>query len=72
MALKNQQPQEIICKKVAVVVLGYNSLDYLKKFIPTILKTKYQDYTLVYVDNGSSDESVPYVTEHFSEVEIFW
>lgn len=65
------QPQEIFCKKVAVVVLGYNSIDFLKKFLPTILKTSYQDYTLVYVDNGSSDDSVAYVTEHLPEVEIF-
>lgn len=68
---KTPEPQEIFCKKVAVAVLGYNSLDYLKKFIPTILKTKYEDYTLVYIDNGSSDDSVAYVTEHFPEVEIF-
>ena len=65
------QPEEIFCKKVAVVVLGYNSLDYLKKFLPTILKTKYEDFTLVYVDNGSSDDSVAYVAEHLPEVEIF-
>lgn len=65
------QPQEILCKKVAVVVLGYNSVDYLKKFLPTILKTKYENYTLVYVDNASVDESVDYVKEHFTEVEIF-
>ncbi len=65
------QPEEIFCKKVAVVVLGYNSLDYLKKFLPTILETSYKDFTLVYVDNGSKDESVAYVTEKFPEVEIF-
>ena len=65
------EPQEILCKKVAVVVLGYNSLDYLKKFLPTIVKTKYEDFTPVYVDNGSSDDSVNYVTENFPEVEIF-
>ena len=68
---EDKTPQEIFCKKVAVVVLGYNSVDYLKKFLPTILKTKYEDYTLVYVDNGSADDSVAYVTEHFPEVEIF-
>lgn len=68
---KMRQPEEIFCKKVAVVVLGYNSLDYLKKFLPSILKTSYEDYTLVYVDNGSADDSVAYVTEHFPEVEIF-
>ncbi len=65
------QSKHIFCNKVAVVVLGYNSLGYLKKFLPTILKTKYNDYTLVYVDNGSDDSSVTYVTKHFPEVEIF-
>jgi GT2 family glycosyltransferase len=65
------EPQEIVCKKVAVVVLGYNSLAYLQKFIPSILKTKYENFTLVYVDNGSSDDSASYVKEHFPEVEIF-
>jgi GT2 family glycosyltransferase len=68
---KKAQPKNIICKKVAVVVLGYNSLDLLKKFLPTLAKTKYEDHTLVYVDNGSDDDSVAYVTEHFPEVEIF-
>ena len=66
-----QQPEVINCKKVAVVVLGYNSVDFLKKFIPSIVKTNYQDCTIVYVDNGSNDDSVAYVNEHFPEVEIF-
>lgn len=65
------QPEEIFCKKVAVVVLGYNSVDYLKKFLPSLAKTTYEDHTLVYVDNGSHDESVDYVTKHFPQVEIF-
>jgi len=55
----------------AVALLGYNSLNYIKKFIPSILKTTYTDYTLVYIDNASTDNSVAYVKEHFPSAEIF-
>ena len=67
----SQEAQIIQCKKVAVVLLGYNSLDYLAEFIPSVLKTSYTDFDLVYVDNASKDESVAYVKEHFPEVKIF-
>ncbi|MBD3637577.1 MAG: glycosyltransferase family 2 protein [Crocinitomicaceae bacterium] len=61
----------ITCKKVAIALLGYNSKDYLERFIPGILQTKYQDRTVVYIDNGSTDDSIKYVEENFPEVEIF-
>ncbi len=60
----------INCKKVAVAILGFNSVDYLKKFIPSVLATKYQDFTLVYIDNDSKDDSVEVVRSQFPEVEI--
>ena len=63
--------QGIKCKKVAVVLLGYNSRSYLEKFIPSVLKTDYDDFDLVYVDNASTDDSVSYVETHFPEVKIF-
>lgn len=61
----------IQCKKVAVVLLGYNSRSYLEKFIPSILNTDYTDFDLVYVDNASTDDSVAFVSSHFPEVKIF-
>ena len=63
--------KNIICRKVAVVVLGYNSINYLKEFLPTILATAYDDFTTVYVDNASVDDSVEYVETHFPEIKIF-
>lgn len=65
------QDQQIECKKVAVALLGYNSKDYLAKFIPGILKTRYEDFDLVYIDNASTDDSVSFVKENFPEVKIF-
>lgn len=65
------QDQFIECKKVAVALLGYNSKDYLAKFIPGILKTDYDDFDLVYIDNASTDDSVVFVEKNFPEVKIF-
>ena len=64
-------PETIECNKVAIALLGYNSKDYLEKFIPSILKTEYEDYTLVYIDNASTDDSIEFVEENFPTVEIF-
>lgn len=61
----------IKCKKVAVVLLGYNSKSYLERFIPGILRTTYDEFDLVYVDNASTDDSVGFVETNFPEVKIF-
>lgn len=62
---------EIIqCKKVAIAILGFNSKDYLAKFIPSVLQTNYDDFTLVYIDNASSDGSVELVQQSFPSVQI--
>lgn len=66
-----ETPNRIKCKKVAVALLGYNSRSYLEKFIPSILKTEYDDFTLVYIDNASTDDSIKFVEQNFPEVEIF-
>lgn len=65
------ESSRIICRKVAVVVLGYNSLNYLKKFLPSVLATNYGDFTTVFVDNASTDDSVEYVKRTFPDIKIF-
>ena len=71
-SIVGEDDQTIIqCRKVAVVVLGYNSVDYLKRFLPSIVATDYDDFTTVYVDNASADNSVEFVSETFPEIEIF-
>lgn len=66
-----QSEQIIECKKVAVALLGYNSKDYLEKFIPNVLATDYDDFDLVYIDNASTDDSVAFVEKEFPTVKIF-
>jgi GT2 family glycosyltransferase len=55
--------------KVAVVILNYNGLHWLNKFLEdVILKSKEAE---IYVaDNASTDQSLDYVEQHFPSVKI--
>lgn len=53
--------------KVSVVVLSYNNLDKTINCINSILKTKYSDFEIILVDNGSSKETVGSLEKRFSK-----
>jgi GT2 family glycosyltransferase len=54
---------------VAVVILNWNGVQYLKQFLPNVIKYS-QPYRIVLADNASTDCSVAYVRENFPDVEI--
>ncbi len=53
--------------KLAVVVLNYNGVDLLAKFLPTLVQHS-AGAKLYLADNGSTDNSVAFVAEHFPEI----
>ncbi len=56
---------------IAVVILNWNGVELLKKFLPNIVKYSNLPNTKVYVaDNASTDESVKYIKQNFAEVGI--
>jgi GT2 family glycosyltransferase len=57
--------------KTAIVILNWNGLDFLKKFLGTVLKFSSGSESEVFVaDNASSDESVKWIKENHPEVKI--
>jgi len=55
--------------KTAIVILNWNGLGYLQKFLGTVVKNSGSNETAIYVaDNGSTDGSAEWVTENFSSV----
>ena len=54
---------------IAVVILNWNGLDLLKKFLPSVVENS-KDATVYVADNASTDASVEYVHTHFSSVKI--
>lgn len=58
-----------IDSKIAVVILNYNGKHLLEKFLPGIL-SKSQEATVYVIDNGSSDDSVSWLEQFSSVVNI--
>lgn len=55
----------------AVVILNWNGVDWLKKFLPNVVKYSSSETTrVVVVDNASTDNSVAYVQEHFPNIQL--
>lgn len=55
--------------KTAIVILNWNGIDYLKKFLASVVRYSTCPDTCIYVaDNGSTDGSVEWVVQSFSSV----
>ena len=55
---------------VAIVILNYNGLEYLKKFLPSVLASTYINKKVIVADNASTDESVRWLKENHSSVSL--
>ena len=57
--------------KTAVVILNYNGLEYLKKFLGTVIQNSvYQDTIIVLADNGSTDGSADWAEANHTGLKV--
>ncbi len=56
--------------KVAVIILSWNGLDYLKQYLPTVLDTPYINMEVIVADNAGTDQTIPFLREHYPSVRI--
>ena len=56
--------------KVALMVLNYNGLEWLKICLPSISRSTYEKLETYVIDNGSTDGSVEYVESEFPGVNV--
>lgn len=63
-----ERQHRFVDTNVAVVILNYNGLDYLRKFLPPLLESSYLNFTVYVADNGSDDDSLVYLKNHFPQV----
>jgi GT2 family glycosyltransferase len=57
-------------KKVTVVIPNWNGMRWLGKCLQSLNSQDMQDFDTLVVDNGSTDESVPFIKENFPKVEV--
>jgi len=55
---------------ISVIIVSWNALHHLKRFLPSVYATNYSNFEIILADNASSDESVKFVMENFPKVRI--
>ena len=56
-------------QQAAVIILNYNGVHFLEKFLPSV--TQYSTgHRVIVADNASTDSSLAFLSEHYPEVEI--
>lgn len=55
-------------KRVAVVILNWNGLRFLKEFLPGVVQYSTDLADVYVIDNASTDESVAYLHAHFPQI----
>jgi len=61
----------INARKTAIVILNWNGAHLFSEFLPSVIRHSLSDGVSIYVaDNGSTDNSLDYLSEHFPVVNI--
>ncbi|MCX7833769.1 MAG: glycosyltransferase family 2 protein [Ignavibacteria bacterium] len=55
---------------VSVIILNFNGRDYLYPCLDSVLKQTYKNFEVIFVDNGSDDDSVEFVKQNFKDGRI--
>lgn len=55
---------------VSIIIVNYNGKKYLKNCFDSICKINYPNFEVIFVDNGSGDESLTFVKTYYPEVKI--
>lgn len=56
--------------QVTIIIPNWNTRRWLPGCLNGLRDQTYQDFQVILIDNGSSDDSVAFVREHYPEVEI--
>ncbi len=57
-------------KRTAVVILNWNGRQHLEQFLPSVVAHTPQQVHIIVADNGSTDDSVAFLTQHYPAIEI--
>ena len=55
--------------KIGIVVINWNGLDLLKKYLKVLIQNSV-NHNVYVIDNNSEDESVSFIRKNHSEVKI--
>lgn len=53
---------------VTIVILNWNGRSFLEQFLPSVMATDYEAFEVLVVDNGSADDSLSWLSQHYPQV----
>lgn len=56
--------------KVAVVILNWNGVNFLERFLPSVRASTYSNLDIIVGDNASADNSVQFLEEYYPDIRI--
>jgi len=56
--------------KVSIIIVTYNKRDILRLCLESLLNTKYDNFDVVVIDNGSSDKTSDYIKMMFPSIKL--
>lgn len=59
-------PQSLI----SVIIINHNGREFLERCFTSLLKTNYDNFEIIFVDNASTDDSVEYISNSFKDKRI--
>ena len=57
-------------KQTAIVILSWNGRQHLEQFLPSVVEHTPATAEIVVADNGSTDNSVEFLREHYPTVRV--
>ena len=57
-------------RPTAVVILSWNGRQHLEQFLPSVVEHTPASVEIVVADNGSTDDSIAFIKEHYPTVRI--
>lgn len=70
MASIQEKYKKVSANKVAVIIVNWNGRKFLPDCLGSISNQTYDNYRIIFVDNGSQDDSVDFVEINFSNIGI--
>lgn len=57
-------------KGFSIVIVTWNALEHLKKYLPSVAQTEYPDFEIIIADNASIDGSKKWIRKNFPDIKI--
>lgn len=55
---------------VSIIIINYNGKEFLADCLKSVMNQSYNDFEIIFVDNGSSDNSLEFVNNNFNDEKI--